>query len=201
MTTKPRTPRQKGGFINNTIRTIGEGLGGAIKGAVKGADDYVVGKTPGGQRTVDMPPVSLFTGLAGAVRGAYLGAQGKYAAPKGSADYQAPRSLEGRAAALAPTDKATSPYRVTGSGPSMGQRKPPNYEKPKGIPRQGRGQPMPNKPGPGAYPVPMPKVMPENVFPNKPGAKPVPMPEKRFPEGARPVPMPKVTPDMNRYNK
>jgi len=178
-TSRPTTPaRQKGGFINNTVRAIGEGVGGAIRGAVKGADDYVIGKGPGGQRTVDMPPVSLFTGLAGAVRGAYLGAQGKYAAPKGSADYQGPRSR----AASVPTDKANSPYRVTGSGPSMGKRTPPNY---------GPGASKPQGPSNRA-PKPffkdnMPRVMPENIFPNKPGAKPAPMPE--------------VMPDMSRYGK
>jgi hypothetical protein len=186
-------PREKGGFVNNTIRTIGEGIGGAIKGAVKGANDYVVGKTPGGQTTVDMPPVSLFTGLAGAARGAYLGAQGKYAAPKGSADYQGPRSK----AASAPTDKANNPNRVTGSGPSMG-RTLPNYGSGAPKPKQGPS----NRPGrPLPMPVPMPNVTPENKYP---GAKPVPMPNltpKNNFGGAKPVPMPNVMPDTGKFGK
>lgn len=49
----------------------------------------------------------------------------------------------------------------------------------------------------------MPRVMPENKFPNKPGATPAPMPRvtpNKFP-GATPAPMPKVLPDMSRYGK
>ena len=103
--TKPAAPK-------NIIQKVGGVIGGAVRGAVKGADDYVVGKGPNGTTTVDMPPVSLFTGIAGAARGAYLGAQGRYAAPKGSADYQPKR-------VSAPTDKARNPNRVTGSGPAM----------------------------------------------------------------------------------
>jgi hypothetical protein len=109
------TPKPK-----STLQKIGGAVKGAVTGAAKGIDDYASGTNSKGQTVISAPFLAPVTAAVGAIRGGYLGAQGKYTAPKSkdftSKDY--PVSPK-----VAP-DRSNNPTRVTGSGPSMNKAMP-----------------------------------------------------------------------------
>jgi hypothetical protein len=98
----------------NIIQKVGGAIAGAASGAAKGIDDYATGTGPKGEPVMSAPILAPLTAAVGAIRGGYLGAQGKYTAPKSknftSSDYKTP------------ADKAKNLNRVTGSGTSMQAR-------------------------------------------------------------------------------